>query len=291
MQVLWCHEDPEEFARWARKLHPGASPITQDVGETEEAEPGLVRSASKFYFRASPSLHVCALCVDKRAEQKTSRRDATPVAVLLYIHPASSDPQTLVQWLMADYRAAHPDGLGKDGDTAPHWHCSFREKPAPGQLREALVARALWQPDLFSRARRGPMRALWRDDNPEEFDRWARKLQRPARLILRGNGESNGPIAGDWSLGFYFRRSPSLHVCALCVQDEATADWEPPARRAAPAPTLLYIFPTSNDPQTLVRWLVADYCASGQRWVDEIDEQGDFELDGVVDAWDQPTRY
>ena len=77
-----------------------------------------------------------------------------------------------------------------------------------------------------------------------------------------------------------------MHVCALCVDDEPTADWEPPARRGAPSPVLLYIYPTSNDPQTLVRWLMADYLASDARQIDEIEERGEFDLTGLIEDWD-----
>lgn len=157
------------------------------------------------------------------------------------------------------------------------------------QPSTASAGNAQWQPDLFSRARRGPMRALWRDDAAEDFGRWARRLQRSARLIMHGSGETNGPLVGDWSIGLYFRCSPSLHVCALCVQDEATIDWQPPARRGPPAPYLMYIYPTSNDPQTLVRWLMAEYLATDTRQIADaevIEAQGDFDLTGIVDDWD-----
>lgn len=154
------------------------------------------------------------------------------------------------------------------------------------QLKNALAHRALWQPDFFSHVRRGPMRPLWRHDDPEEFTRWTRRLQRQSSFIMRGTGENNSPMSSDWALSFYFRCSPSLHVCALCVNDEATADWQPPARRGAPPPVLLYLYPTSNDPQTLVRWMMADYLASNERQLDYVEQYGQFDLTGIIDDWE-----
>ena len=289
MRALWRDQDPEEFTRWARKLSRYAGLVVLEGDETDS--PLSSDRPVNFYFRCSPSMHVCALCVEEAtgADGAPPARRGTPAPALLYIYPTSTDPQTLVRWLIADYLVSQDRQRKKakkqvEFDPDWIWTCEVTiVQPEP--LSAAMAARALWQPDFFSHIKRGPMRTLWRDEDPDEFARWARKLRRNASLVMRGNGENNSPMSSDWALSFYLRCSPSLHVCALCVDDEATTDWEPPARRGAPSPDLLYIYPTSTDPQTLVRWLITDYLASNARQLDEIEEQGDFDLTGIVDDW------
>lgn len=154
------------------------------------------------------------------------------------------------------------------------------------QLRAALAAKALWQPDFFLRATRGPMRTVWAEKQPQEATRFARRLASSVDLIVEGTGDSNSMMSTEWNISLTFRCAPNLSVCALCVQDQATADWQPPARRGPPRPYLIYVYPTSANKNTLVRWLVADYLKSGGRQIDCIEAQGRYDLGGIVEDWE-----
>lgn len=148
-------------------------------------------------------------------------------------------------------------------------------------------ARMFWQPDLFSRARREPMQTLWCDRDGAEVARLARRLRPESELLVWGEGDSDaGPNSSEWRISLWLRYSTNLELCALCVTDEATADWEPPARRGRPKPYLLYRYPTSRNLATLARWLVADYLDSGARQIDTIEQRGAYDLSGIVEDWD-----
>lgn len=147
-------------------------------------------------------------------------------------------------------------------------------------------ARVFWQPDLFSHARRLPMQTLWCDRDDADITRLSRRLRPESRLLISGEGESDGPNSSDFNISLWLRYSASLELCALCVVDEPTADWQPPPRRGRPRPYLLYRQPSTHDLATLARWLLVDYLDSGARRIDTIEQRGAYDLSGIVDDWD-----
>lgn len=147
-------------------------------------------------------------------------------------------------------------------------------------------ARVFWQPDLFSRVRREPMQTLWCEQDSATIARLSKRLRPEAELLILGEGGADGPFSRTWNLSVWLRYSSNLELCALCVVEEATADWQPPARRGRPKPYLLYRYPTTRNVGTLARWLVADYLDSGARQIDTIEQRGAYDLSGIVEDWD-----
>jgi hypothetical protein len=160
--------------------------------------------------------------------------------------------------------------------------CLKGPKMTTAQCGSPPLAKLLWQPDLFNRrSRRGPMRTIWCEHEPDEVRHHRRKLLPQSKLVLNGRSETDGPFGVENQVYMWFRHAPGMTACALCVEDNP---FDEPSPRGLPRPTLLYLYPSSTDQQTLVRWLLAEYLATRADEEFDIEQMGQFDLTGVIEV-------